>query len=133
MIGSSVGARGYSGSVAVRIRYGLAGVALTALLCAGGACGVAEELGAKPSGANEVEDPRIGQPCDTGAAEECHVTVGENGDVLTCLDGERRCVDSAWGPCEGQFSATPAPEPQEQATSAEGPSAHPLSTGTSSA
>ena len=47
--------------------------------------------------------------CTDGETEECHITVGNNGGVLTCLDGERTCVDDAWGACEGKLTSRPAP------------------------
>ena len=43
--------------------------------------------------------------CAPGMTAECHVTVGTENDVLTCLNGRRTCVDGKWGPCVGGFSA----------------------------
>ncbi len=45
------------------------------------------------------------QPCVDGVKAECHVTVGNNGDILTCMHGERTCVGGTWGPCVGEFSS----------------------------
>ena len=136
MIGSSFPGRSAPAPLphvsAARARYWFAGIAFGTLVCAAAACGDGDGLAAKPPAANEVADPRMGQPCTPDTTEECHLTVGENGDVLTCLDGERRCVDSTWGPCEGGFSATPAPDPEAQAAPTDGPGAQPLSTGTAS-
>jgi hypothetical protein len=47
--------------------------------------------------------------CTDGETEECHITVGNNGGVLTCLDGVRTCVDDAWSACEGKLTSRPAP------------------------
>jgi hypothetical protein len=48
-------------------------------------------------------------PCTSGTTAECHVTMGTNGDVLTCLHGERTCVGGSWGPCVGQFESKSMP------------------------
>src|SRR5690606_10192477 len=58
--------------------------------------------GAVGSSSGQV-DPAA--PCVEGSTRECHVTVGETNGVLTCLSGERTCVEGVWGPCVGEFSA----------------------------
>ncbi len=45
------------------------------------------------------------KPCVDGTKAECHETVGNNGDILTCMHGERACVGGTWGPCTGEFSS----------------------------
>ena len=42
-----------------------------------------------------------GGPCQEGSERECHVTIGEHGGVLTCLDGVQQCEGMLWGPCHG--------------------------------
>ncbi|MBK9259261.1 MAG: hypothetical protein IPM54_05435 [Polyangiaceae bacterium] len=52
-------------------------------------------------------------PCADGTKIECHITVGKENDVLTCLHGERTCVAGTWGPCVGEFSSKSLPHSDE--------------------
>ncbi|HZF47668.1 MAG TPA: hypothetical protein VE093_03400 [Polyangiaceae bacterium] len=59
--------------------------------------------GVEGSGSSGSGGTDGGGPCVDGATEECHVKVGQNGDVLTCLQGHRTCKDGAWEPCAGEL------------------------------
>ncbi|MDI3291686.1 vWA domain-containing protein [Polyangium sp. 15x6] len=49
-------------------------------------------------------------PCVDGQVRECHVTIGEQNGILTCLDGTQPCVEGTWAPCaEGTISSRAAP------------------------
>ncbi|WP_437322357.1 vWA domain-containing protein [Sorangium sp. So ce394] len=50
-----------------------------------------------------------GDPCVDGEEVECHITVGENAGVLTCMDGVRRCQDGRYGSCEGTMTMRRSP------------------------
>jgi len=52
-------------------------------------------------------------PCVSGTTSECHLTVGTNDGILTCLHGERTCVGGTWGPCTGEFSSKMMPPGQD--------------------
>ena len=109
----------------------LARMALAAMIAStigvGLACGAADdELPSKgahasnqePSGTGASGGPDFG-PCTDGATEECHVTIGKNENVLTCLDGERTCAAGVWGPCMGGFSSTVLPDEEEDGAEGE--------------
>jgi hypothetical protein len=76
-----------------------------------------DALGAPPgapwSGGSGGSDG--GGPCVDSATEECHVKVGQNGDVLTCLQGHRTCKDGAWEPCAGDLFSRLLPKPDPAA------------------
>jgi hypothetical protein len=74
--------------------------------------------GSGSSGSSSSGDP-LG-PCVDGTKAECHETVGTNGDILTCLNGERTCVGGVWGPCAGEFSSKSMP-PSDDTESAWAP------------
>jgi hypothetical protein len=72
--------------------------------------------------------PNQGCPCtDEAAVAPCAETVSRQGDILTCREGERTCVDGKWGACVGDetsqmFSDAPeAPGAQEQGQGATKP------------
>lgn len=42
----------------------------------------------------------VGHQCDDGDAKKCRIKIGDHEGVVTCVDGERSCVDGYWGECE---------------------------------
>ena len=110
-----------SKSTAIRWRWAAGFAAIVALgsvavamqSCAGddgtdlrgyGNGGGGESSSSSSSGATDA-GVEPAKPCVTGTKVECHITVGTNGNVLTCLSGEKTCVNGTWGPCVGAFSA----------------------------
>ena len=72
----------------------LLGIALLSIAPAAALASCADEdpLPGKPSGGTGASAADGGpESCSEGAVEECHITVGENNGVLTCLDGMRSC------------------------------------------
>jgi hypothetical protein len=63
-----------------------------------------------PSGSTATGAGGSSGPCTDGDTTSCHVTIGEEGGILTCLDGTKVCVAGEWGPCEGSFTAQPMPK-----------------------
>ncbi|MGK3993321.1 vWA domain-containing protein [Sorangium sp. So ce1024] len=53
--------------------------------------------------------PSQGDPCADGDEVECHITLGENAGVLTCVNGVRRCRDGRYGSCEGTMTMRRSP------------------------
>ena len=48
----------------------------------------------------QCASPDAGCPCTTeGATTECGKRVGQVGDYVSCVSGERECVDGVWGEC----------------------------------
>jgi hypothetical protein len=75
-------------------------------------CDASEQLPSKASVANPTGPASDGSgSCEDGATKECHVTVGEEAGILTCLVGHASCNGGSWGPCEGSISSQPAPPP----------------------
>lgn len=37
--------------------------------------------------------------CTDGDTRACHVVLGQQGQVVSCYDGEQECVDGGWGDC----------------------------------
>jgi hypothetical protein len=64
--------------------------------------------GSTTGGSSGTVDPNT--PCVSGSTAECHLTVGTNNGVLTCLHGERTCLGGSWGPCTGEFASKLMPE-----------------------
>ncbi len=60
-----------------------------------------------PGGGSAGGDPG---PCWTGQTRDCHVPIGTQNGVVSCLDGVETCKDGEWGPCEGSVVARPMPE-----------------------
>jgi hypothetical protein len=61
---------------------------------------------ARSSGEPSDAGVEAGGSCQDGQKLECHVTIGDTGTVLTCLQGERTCAGGQWGPCVGTFTST---------------------------
>ena len=41
-----------------------------------------------------------GHQCDEGDTKKCRIKIGDHEGVVTCVDGERTCVDGDWSDCE---------------------------------
>lgn len=53
---------------------------------------------------------RPGAPCDTSAAQPCSLTLGRQGNVLSCYHGTQACVDGVWQECsDGTLEEQTAP------------------------
>jgi len=52
-----------------------------------------------------------GPPCSPGATRDCHITLGQHNNVLSCFDGVQTCNDGVWSACEGQSANHPKPPP----------------------
>ncbi len=52
-----------------------------------------------------------GAPCTDGDTQECHITLGQHGNVLSCFNGKQTCAGGQWGPCDGTQSDQPNPPP----------------------
>ncbi|MEJ7729072.1 MAG: hypothetical protein WKG00_07650 [Polyangiaceae bacterium] len=83
-----------------------------ALVTLATSCSDDNGFGAKPPGppSGSTGAGGSGGPCADGESASCHVTIGEEGGILTCLDGTKVCVAGEWGPCEGSFTAQPMPK-----------------------
>jgi hypothetical protein len=62
---------------------------------------------AAPTSANRCAVPDEGCPCvfEQGEAP-CGVVTRTSGSYVSCSKGKRRCLQGAWGPCEGDRAAT---------------------------
>src|SRR5688500_19339760 len=40
-----------------------------------------------------------GSPCADGSVQECSITLGRQGGVLSCFHGTQACVDGCWLEC----------------------------------
>ncbi len=84
----------------------LIGAVVVALVCAmgctsqdgnSGTVGPADGVGGYPN-----DDASVSL-CTDGATQNCSVTVGQHGTVLTCYDGVQTCQNGHWGECaDGQ-------------------------------
>ncbi|WP_437948905.1 VWA domain-containing protein [Sorangium sp. So ce296] len=76
-----------------------------------GACSGDDSGPPGPQGGTGLPDAgaEAGDPCVDGEEVECHITVGENAGVLTCMDGVRRCQDGRYGSCEGTMTMRRSP------------------------
>lgn len=52
-----------------------------------------------------------GEACTDGDVQECHITIGQHGNVLSCFNGKQTCAGGTWGPCDGTQSDKPPPPP----------------------
>lgn len=53
-------------------------------------------------GRHESEDVHpIGSPCTARAPVTCRVWLATHGRVTDCAVGTQRCIEGAWGRCEG--------------------------------
>jgi hypothetical protein len=96
------------------------------------ACGTADDPGLGPplpassSGAPTSGSSTSNGACSDGETQECHITISEHGDVLTCYSGTQTCSGGTWGACaDGVMSARSASrrgEGGERERSGENPS-----------
>jgi hypothetical protein len=83
-------------------------------------CEAEQQLPSKPNATHPpAPSPTAASRCSEGATKDCHVTVGEEAGILTCLVGASTCTNGTWGPCEGTISSKPAPQPPEPRDPAE--------------
>jgi lectin-like protein len=62
-------------------------------------------VAALPSAGSSLRDtPELALACSEGAVENCAVTLGEHGGVLSCYEGERTCKGGTFGACENGHS-----------------------------
>ncbi len=74
-----------------------AGAVAVAAVAAG--CSGDESLKGLDPGAIPTPDAAGSGPCEDGASRACGVTVGQQGDVLTCFEGTQTCAGGVWGEC----------------------------------
>lgn len=51
-------------------------------------------------GETEEHAPKDAKGCPEGVVRECHVTLAQHGDVMSCYTGVERCIDGAWSACQ---------------------------------
>ncbi|MFO0592733.1 MAG: vWA domain-containing protein [Polyangiaceae bacterium] len=92
-------------------------VALGVAALAGCGPGDDTSTGGAPSGAGGFGGSTGGDggggsgPCEDGATQDCHITLGQHGNVLSCFSGTQTCEGGQWGPCIGAQADHPAPPP----------------------
>jgi len=51
-----------------------------------------------------------GSPCDEGQVQDCSLTLGKHGNVLSCYHGTQACADGVWQECaDGSLTEQAAP------------------------
>ena len=90
-------------------------LALCASIATGCTPGDDTNIGGAPSGTGGFGGSTGGAggdgPCEDGATQDCHITLGQHGSVLSCYSGTQTCSQGEWGPCVGAQSDHPAPPP----------------------
>lgn len=98
----------------VQRRRALAGIGLG--FFSSGAVFLAASCGSDNDGLNAPpgQIPGVTIPCENGATQSCHITLGENNGVLTCYDGVQSCENGQWSACaNGEIAERTAPAGQE--------------------
>jgi hypothetical protein len=82
---------------------------LCALACGSDRAGPARASLDDPNFEPHSNSGAVAQTCETGALQECSVTLSEHDGVLNCYHGQQVCVDGGWGSCgSGEMSSIPA-------------------------
>ena len=90
-------------------------LALVSLVLGGLALGCGSDSPSPPPGpldgpAFEPRSRTAAAPCETGAVQECSITLSQHDGVLNCYHGQQVCADGRWSDCgSGEVSSMPAP------------------------
>ncbi|HRI71704.1 MAG TPA: hypothetical protein PK156_46045, partial [Polyangium sp.] len=107
--------------VAAMVGFAVAAATMASCTADDGARLRGNTMGAGGGSSGNVINVDPNAPCNSGATIECHQTIGTNDDILTCLHGEKTCVNGSWGPCVGAFSSRADWQPTSSASATNNP------------